>query len=130
MDLNLLRDVAHSISTGFHVIAKGVGSEPLSAERMDSRSGPKRAVVSCYVNDLLSIDVVDSAFTPSLSFTLDWTDDGNVERSDDGGWQLKDGVDTDEVWRPFMDFENIVEKQDALDAKIRKAVKQHEKKGE
>ena len=92
-----------------------LGAEPLSAERMDRRNGPKRAVVSCYVNDLLSIDVVDSAFTPSLSFTLDWTDDGNVERCDDGGWQLKDGVDTDEVWRPFMDFENIVEKQDALD---------------
>jgi hypothetical protein len=89
---------------------------PLSCDTMDPADTPKRAVVSCYVNDILKVDLVDEVFTPLLSFTLDWTDDGAIERSSSGtstGWALK--VEEDELWRPFMDFENLVEKAESLD---------------
>lgn len=87
----------------------------LSCEVMDPADGPKRVVVSCYVNDILQIDVVAETFTPLLSFTLDWTDDGAIEQTQGSGsgWVLT--VDEAELWRPFMDFENLVEKVDSLD---------------
>ena len=58
---------------------------------------------------------MEETFTPLLSFTLDWTDDGAIEKSEGSGsgWVLK--VDEDELWRPFMDFENLVERADKLD---------------
>lgn len=89
---------------------------PLPCDVMDG-SAHKTAVVSVHVNDLLSVDVVGAVFTPLVSFTLDWTDDGAIEWNSAGsGWALK--VDEDEIWRPFMDFENLVEKADSLDDTI------------
>jgi hypothetical protein len=92
------------------------GAAAISALRMDARllQLPKRVVVSCYVNDLLEVDLVGEVWRPTLSFTLDWTDDGAImQECDDGkGWRLKG--DEDEIWRPFMDFENVVGREEAL----------------
>ena len=63
--------------------------------------GPKQVLLSCLISEILEVDLVRSVWVPILTFTLDWVDDGALTPAGDG---IK--VEEDELWRPYMAFEN------------------------
>jgi hypothetical protein len=74
----------------------------LSVERFAMGTArPRRTLVSCHVGDVLDVDLSAQTFRPQLTFTLDWLDDGAIERADGGEWRL--AVDAAALWRPQME---------------------------
>ncbi len=62
----------------------------VSAENWDHKNGPRPCILSFLLRDLVSVDTINQTFKPRIQFTIDWVDDGILEKEKEDEY-----VDTD-----------------------------------
>uniref|UniRef100_A0A7S0CQC2 Neurotransmitter-gated ion-channel transmembrane domain-containing protein n=1 Tax=Amorphochlora amoebiformis TaxID=1561963 RepID=A0A7S0CQC2_9EUKA len=93
---------------------------PPIGENKEKKEGNKNVVmISCMVNDILEVDVINESFKPDLGILMDWIDDENLTESKDGMLKNPYGEgDNQGGFLPYMQFGNITESAEPIEKNL------------